>query len=165
MSEGQDMSSPNYVRASGMASKGLWRTSSDTSPHTVSGEPLPADRSSQSQLKGSQHENVYSDHDIWKDVTDTPYRVYVYARRQVAQAHDNRRSYGTRYRATGPTAHYYKDIGSRLATWTRMTNKRDGVPYQGYDYARPYGQRDTKCTTTCRGNRPTSYQVESRPPL
>jgi hypothetical protein len=81
---------------------------------------------------------------------DTPYRVYVYARMQVTQAYDDRRSYATCYHVS--STHYYKDISSRLATGTHMTNKRDvrhttgTTTYGPMDSATPCAQQQAGIT-------------------
>jgi hypothetical protein len=102
--------------------KGLSQMSDDTSPHTFLGEPPPVDRTSQSQSKGSQNQSVYRDKSIWKDVTDTPYRVYAYARWQVTHAHDDRRSYATCYCVVGLT---HRTHHSLLQRYQRLTRYRD----------------------------------------
>jgi hypothetical protein len=126
-------------------------------------------KTSQSQLKGSRHRNVYSDQDIWKDVMDTPYQVYAYARRQVTQDYDDKRSYATCCRVVGLTHDTHHAPLWRYQQQTRyrgrMTNEWDGVPYQRNGYPQPYEQCDARCTTKRRGNGPTSYKVESKSPL
>jgi hypothetical protein len=124
---------------------------------------------SQSQLKGSQHRNVYSDQDIWKDVMDTPYRVYAYARWQVTQDHDDRWSYATCYRVVGLTHGTHHAPLRRYQQWSRYRGSYDEWMRQCAILEEwlptPYEQCDARCTTKRQGNGPTSYKVERKSPL
>jgi hypothetical protein len=53
---------------------------------------------------------------------DTPYQVYVYARMQVTQAYDNRRSYATWYHVVGLTRRTHHTL---LQRYQQQTHYRD----------------------------------------